>query len=64
MDKQPNNNIIDFDEASKAWKANKRSIGNGSYVYICVAKTKSGKFCKIKPQKHSDYCHVHSDLNT
>ena len=25
---------IDFDEASNAWKANKRSIGNGSYRYI------------------------------
>jgi hypothetical protein len=26
---------IDFDEASSAWKANKKSIGNGQYKYIC-----------------------------
>ena len=25
---------IDFDDASKAWRANKKSIGNGQYVYI------------------------------
>jgi len=25
---------IDFAGASKAWKANKKSIGNGQYVYI------------------------------
>ena len=25
---------IDFNEASEAWKANKRSIGNGSYKYV------------------------------
>ena len=24
---------IDFDEASKAWKANKKSNGNGTYTY-------------------------------
>jgi len=26
---------IDFDGASNAWKANKKSIGNGQYKYIC-----------------------------
>jgi len=26
---------IDFDGASAAWKANKKSIGNGQYKYIC-----------------------------
>jgi hypothetical protein len=25
---------IDFDEASTAWKANKKSKGNGTYRYI------------------------------
>lgn len=29
---------IDFDAASEAWKANKRSIGNGSYRYVCCKK--------------------------
>jgi len=26
---------IDFDGASADWKANKKSIGNGQYKYIC-----------------------------
>lgn len=26
--------IIDFDEASKAWRENKKSIGNGSFEYL------------------------------
>jgi hypothetical protein len=25
---------IDFDEASREWKKNKKSIGNGEYKYI------------------------------
>ena len=29
---------IDFDEASAAWKKNKKSIGNGQYKYICMQK--------------------------
>jgi hypothetical protein len=31
---------IDFDDASKAWRANKKSIGNGQYVYIREKKCK------------------------
>ena len=31
---------IDFDDASKAWRANKKSIGNGQYKYIRVKKSK------------------------
>jgi len=27
---------IDFDEASKLWKSNKKSIGNGCYKYIDI----------------------------
>jgi hypothetical protein len=29
---------IDFDEASEAWRANKKYIGNGSYKYITPKK--------------------------
>jgi len=32
---------IDFDGASKAWKANKKSIGNGQYKYISISTFKS-----------------------
>lgn len=31
---------IDFDDASKAWRANKKSIGNGQYKYIREKKSK------------------------
>lgn len=43
---------IDFDEASKAWKQNKKSIGNGYYKYIC---SRCGKSC----YKMSEYCWIH-----
>ena len=50
---------IDFDAASKAWQQNKISIGNGCYVYRCIAMTKKGEPCKCKPLKHSKYCRIH-----
>jgi hypothetical protein len=31
---------IDFDSASEAWKANKKSIGNGMYKYVFEKKEK------------------------
>ena len=37
---------IDFDGASKAWLANKISIGIGSYKYKCSAITKKDTNCK------------------
>ena len=50
---------IDFDEASKAWKQNKKSIGNGSYKYICTTKTKSNKICGRVCYQQSSYCWHH-----
>lgn len=37
---------IDFDEASEAWKCNKRKGANGTYVYTCGKITQSGNPCK------------------
>jgi hypothetical protein len=51
---------IDFDEASAAWKANKKSIGNGSYKYICVKPNKNGANCGRKCITGTDYCFVHN----
>jgi hypothetical protein len=38
-EKTPNKNIlevdIDFDEAIKEWRSNKKSVGNGQYKYLC-----------------------------
>lgn len=51
---------IDFDEASEAWKANKKSMGNGTYKYTCLQKTKTGNSCKKEALPSSDFCKVHS----
>ena len=64
MDKSLYNNIIDFEGASRAWRENKISIGNGSFKYRCVAKTKSGSLCKKTPKKHCKFCHIHLVLKT
>jgi hypothetical protein len=64
--KQKQNQIyevnIDFDEASEAWKANKKSIGNGSYKYICLQKTKAGNQCKNQSLLGYDCCTIHKKL--
>ena len=51
--------IINFEEASEEWKANKKYVGNGSYKYICLQKTQSGKPCKREAQAACDYCKIH-----
>jgi len=51
---------IDFDEATTYWKANKLSIGNGCYKYICGKKTTTGNFCNKKPLNGCDFCSIHN----
>ena len=36
---------IDFDAASTAWRANKRHVGFGVFVYRCAYVHSSGKLC-------------------
>lgn len=50
---------IDFDEASEAWKANKKYIGNGTYKYICCKKIKGNKPCHSKCLSGEHYCKTH-----
>lgn len=42
---------IDFDEASAAWRSNKRLVGirKGVYEYCCGAMKKNGEYCKAPP---------------
>jgi len=54
---------IDFDGASKAWKLNKQSRGNGTYAYICGQITKTGKTCNKVKDNNCNYCKVHSKNN-
>lgn len=45
---------IDFDEASRAWRQNKKSIGQGSFKYVCGEWTKNGTPCQ-RPVGHRKY---------
>ena len=47
---------IDLDEASRAWNANKRRIGNGEYVYICGKPMRNGRSCKKTQDSTSHIC--------
>ena len=42
---------IDFDEATREWRANKKTKPNGCYEYICGHITKTGNKCQKKPCK-------------
>jgi hypothetical protein len=52
---------IDFDESSRAWRQNKKYIGNGYFIYImkCKQLTKQGKKCSRICCLNSDYCFQH-----
>jgi len=50
---------IDFDSASEAWKANKKSIGNGSYKYVCSTICKSNNRCNRTPVMNENFCKTH-----
>jgi hypothetical protein len=54
---------IDFDGASEAWKANKKSIGNGSYKYICSILKANGEKCGIKCIPNEDCCKRHIKIS-
>jgi hypothetical protein len=43
---------IDFDESSRAWRANKLLVGEGHFVYKCDS-------CDRRRVKGSDFCGVH-----
>jgi hypothetical protein len=52
---------IDFDEASRAWTSNKKSIGNGSYKYMCAGVFKNGKKCnRTVDQVGCEFCKMHT----
>ena len=54
---------IDFEEASRAWHANKKSIGNGHYKYICTVE-KNGIKCGKSCYKDLSYCWIHRSAKT
>ncbi len=50
---------IDFDEASEAWRANKKPMPNGMFKYICGCITKSGSKCMRLPKTGHQFCTIH-----
>ena len=50
---------IDFDEAMSEWQANKKSIGNSSYKYVCQKVGITGKMCRSKCLAGQHYCSKH-----
>ena len=54
---------IDFDDASAAWRMNKKSTGGGCYKYICEAKTQLGNNCLREPIIGCAYCKTHNKSN-
>ena len=50
---------IDFDEASAAWRENKKSMPNGMFKYICGCSTKSGSKCMRPPKTGHKFCATH-----
>jgi len=53
-------NDINFDEASKEWKRNKKSLGGGTYKYVCGSDTKNGSPCQNKPITEDGFCYLHN----
>ena len=51
--------VINFDDASEAWKENKISIGNGSYRYLCKKRGIKNNMCIKKCLQGEEYCCVH-----
>jgi len=51
---------IDFDEASAAWRSNKKPVGDGTFKYICFGITKTGNKCVREPLQNSEYCKIHT----
>ena len=50
---------IDFDGALKAWQANKKSIGDSSYKYVCQQVTRMQTNCISKCLPGEHYCSKH-----
>ena len=50
---------IDFDEASDCWRANKMSIGNGMFKYVCPFMKIDNTRCGRNVKKGCTSCRYH-----
>ncbi len=49
---------IDFDEAAREWRANKKAKG-ASFVYVCGMTTRAGKRCQRRVKGAEQRCYAH-----
>jgi len=58
---------FNFEEASKAWRNNKKSIGSGYFVYKCTyVHTKNNKRCNKTIEKYiikNQYANMYDQFN-
>lgn len=54
---------IDFDEASQAWRENKRQTPNGTFVYRCNY-VHANKKCINRCMGNMDVCYIHRNKRT
>lgn len=50
---------VDFDQASQAWRQNKKSLPNGTFIYVCGKTTASGQPCQKKRKRECQSCAMH-----
>ena len=50
---------INFDEASAAWRQNKKKQRSGTFTYICGTQLKNGNYCQ-KSVFQNTHCHLHN----
>lgn len=59
---QVNEFVFDFDDASAAWRQNKKSVGNGMYEYKCLACVGfTNRGCSRKVGFGENFCKIHRD---
>lgn len=61
LEEVANTFVIDFDEASEAWMANKIRIG-ASYKYVCQKPGRKGCRCISQCLPGEDYCKTHLQM--
>ena len=58
--KQIYSNSIDFDEASRLWRLNKKYLGNGYFRYKCAHfSTNTQSYCGNKLHESHSHCKYH-----
>jgi hypothetical protein len=55
----PSEPMIDFDDASACWRANKKHLGNGMFKYVCPYMKDDNQRCGRNVKNGNMTCHYH-----